>query len=210
MVASIKALVAIAAVLAVACAPSADARVGSGTRCSRQSKCLDFRVSKCNHGQRDVCIWWQKGKPGCDKFWSQPFPDVCTYKPAERNGYIYKPEVKGPGTVSWRYGWSRMVCQKIDATGYDPSAYFSVRGYVDCDGYEQKELRSTNGVYYLGEPPSASRHTRSCATSAATATPTTTTTSDTGAAGTAATARTTLTTRMAPPLSPRRVSGRCV
>ena len=60
-------------------------------------------------------------------------------------------EVKGIPTFSWRYaGKGRMACQDIVATADDSAAYFSVRGYVDCDGAEETELRSSNDLFHLG------------------------------------------------------------
>ena len=102
---------ALAAVLFLTSTSSADAHVGSGSRCFRQNKCNEFKISSCSYGNREVCIWWNSNNEGCDKFWSQPFPDMCIYKPAETDeyGYEYKAEVKGVGKFSWRYGWARMV-----------------------------------------------------------------------------------------------------
>jgi hypothetical protein len=139
---TMKRVMAIAAVLVAVTTPSTDAYVARGTRCFRQSKCVEFKVSSCStNGQREVCIWWQKNR-GCDKFWSQPFPDVCTYKRAHRDGNMFKPSQRGPRHLLWRYGLSRMVCQTVDSTSTNSAAYFGLRGYVDCDGYAQKDLSS--------------------------------------------------------------------
>ena len=136
-----------AAAALVLTVPSTDAFVASGTRCFRQSNCLDFKVRSCNQGDREVCILWNKNA-GCDKFWSQPFPDVCTYTPADAtpSGEV---EVLGTATFKWLYGYHKRVCQNILATGDAPAAYFSVRGYVDCDGSAEKVL--TNKQWNLGK-----------------------------------------------------------
>jgi hypothetical protein len=96
---TMKRVMAVAAVLVAVTTPSTDAYVARGTRCFRQSKCVEFKVSSCStNGQREVCIWWQKNR-GCDKFWSQPFPDVCTYT-LRRISARHSSQISGRPSVS--------------------------------------------------------------------------------------------------------------